>query len=191
MRIPVPWPVLGMLAQFGCHHPRNINAGEGCEGYRIIDDTVLLFDDTLLGAQASTFRCIENEYSTDGQHVYFSAKRMPGIDAASFKVLPHGYSKDDHAVYFGYYTGDTIPGAEPTSFEVIDLSFSKDRNAVYYWAVTSTLIRSIPADPLTFHKAGDCYMDRDHLYNVYGEVEMALDTTSTEFLEALCSDPGR
>lgn len=171
-----------------CRQNEAINAGNGCEGYRIAGDVVLLFDDTLHGADADQFRCITNEYATDGEHVFFSAKCMPGIDASSFQVLSHGYSKDRRTVYFDHYSGDPIAGAEPGSFEVIDLSFSKDRDHVYYWDVSAAEVEVLSADPLTFHKFGACYMDEHHLFNSSGEVELALDTTSIDLVEALCSE---
>ncbi len=60
---------------------------------------VTLFDDTLAGADPMTFECLESEYGKDGDHIFFSARMMPEIDAASFEVLGHrGWGLLDHAL---------------------------------------------------------------------------------------------
>lgn len=173
----------GCAAQHGLPEPIPIPR---CEGYRVMDGMVILFDDTVPGADPATFRCIENEYATDGRSVFFGARRMENIDAASFSVLPHGYSKDKRSVYYGYYTGRTIPDAEPETFQAIDLCFSKDRHAVHYWDIRTDTVVTIAADPATFRSSGYCYLDRYHLFNGFGQVLIGQDSLSQDVLLELC-----
>lgn len=173
---------------YACARDRNLNEGPGCEGYRRINGIVLLFDDTVPGADPGTFRCLANEYGADEKHVFFGDRRMEGIDPASFNVLPHGYSKDRDHVFFGYYTGDSIPGADPASFQVIDLSFSKDSGRVYYWDPSGSAVNVFAADPPTFRQVGAFYRDRHHLFAATGEVLLALDTTDVELLRMICPE---
>lgn len=151
----------------------------------------MLFDDTVVGADPSTFECLANEYGRDRDHVFFGSRLMPVIDAASFEVLPSGYSKDQDQVYYGYYSGQIIQGADPSTFEVFDLTMTKDRQTVYCWDDLDTIVHLDSVDPTSFRRFGSCYRDKDHVFYCNGEVFAGEGEYSEAELRELCQVDGR
>ena len=183
--------IAALCAPMACSHPDDPNVGTGCEGYRIQDGFVLLFEDTVHAADPVTFRCVENEYGVDGSHVFFGHRMIPWLDATSFKVLEHGYALDKHRVLYDHYSGDSIPGADPATFEVLDLSFTKDKRSVYYWSVAEAPVRLSHAGPASFRSFGSCYRDTAHLFGVSGQVIARIDTCADDLLQMLCGQDPR
>lgn len=79
------------------------------------------------GSDGRTFAQIDNAYSRDARHIFFSDvvlgqpsqivnRVVEGADRASFAPLERGYAKDAHTVYFD---GVAIPGADPASFVML------------------------------------------------------------------------
>ncbi len=175
-----------LVVPMACDRTTELNKGPGCEGYRIRNGVVMLFEDTLHGADAATFRCIGNEYGVDLSHVFFGDSMIPWLDAGSFIVLPHGYTVDRHRVLFNYYAGDSIRGADPSSFEVLDAEFTKDAYAVYHWCVGADSLTRIKADPGSFHRSGLFWRDKDFVFDANGDVLVPVADHTAEQLRSLC-----
>lgn len=150
-----------------------VRQGEGCDGYKIKNNKLYLYDDEIIDADLKSFMCIRDEYSKDKYHVFLGRKVASDADPDTFVVLSNGYAKDKDTVYFDYYSGEVINGADSASFAVFeDLAFSKDKGHVYLQYEIGKIKILDRADPLTFKQFGTtkCFMDGKHLYSINGDI---------------------
>ncbi len=123
-------------------------------------------------ADLGTFQVLDDYYSKDKNHVFYSYRKIEGADSATFEIISSrrrsSLAKDKYAVY-GY--GERIEGADPSTYAIFfegNLTFAKDKYAVY----TENGERKInEADPDTFEiiYSDDHYdfaKDKNHVFVV-------------------------
>ena len=78
-----------------------------------------------------TYEVINQLYSKDKNNIYYSDRKIIGVDLPTFqRIDEYIYSKDKNNIYF---RGKKISGADKDTFEKIDeYNYSKDKNNVYY-----------------------------------------------------------
>ncbi len=78
-----------------------------------------------------TYEVINQLYSKDKNNIYYSDRKIIGVDLPTFqRIDEHIYSKDKNNIYF---RGKKISGADKDTFEKIDkYNYSKDKNNIYY-----------------------------------------------------------
>ena len=155
-----------MIALLGC--------GAG-ERYEVQGDVVVFtywtfsfgrINDTLPGADASSFKSVKDWLGHDNERVYFKEKLVKGADPASLEVkkYPLFYDKKDY-----YYMGVALGVANTKSFEVVkwndDDMWAVDGRYAYY---DSLKIEDV--DIPTFKiQTYNCATDRNHVYR-YGKI---------------------
>jgi hypothetical protein len=70
----------------------------------------------------------DKEYAKDKNHVYLTARIIPGADPNTFEVIAPGYSRDDQSVFLDY---DKIVFANPKTFELIRFPYAKDDSHIF------------------------------------------------------------
>lgn len=174
-----------MIALLGC--------GAG-ERYEVQGDVVVFtywtfsfgrINDTLPGADASSFKSVKDWLGHDNERVYFKEKLVPGADVATLQVVRYPLYRDKRDYYYGatamhvadmetfktlkwaeddfwatdsryaYYDTLRIDADLPT-FELLDVFVAKDKNHVYFFG------QILPeADAATFEKLGHSAYSRD------------------------------
>lgn len=78
-----------------------------------------------------TYEVINQLYSKDKNNIYYSDRKIIGVDLPTFqRIDEYIYSKDKNNIYF---RGKKISGADKDTFEKIDeYNYSKDKNNIYY-----------------------------------------------------------
>ena len=78
-----------------------------------------------------TYEVINQLYSKDKNNIYYSDRKIIGVDLPTFQRIDENiYSKDKNNIYF---RGKKISGADKDTFEKIDkYNYSKDKNNIYY-----------------------------------------------------------
>ena len=78
-----------------------------------------------------TYEVINQLYSKDKNNIYYSDRKIIGVDLPTFqRIDEYIYSKDKNNIYF---RGKKISGADKNTFEKIDeYNYSKDKNNIYY-----------------------------------------------------------
>jgi len=126
------------------------------------------------GADANTFRPIDNNYAVDNKKAYISAVEIKGADGGTFSLIEGDWSKDKSEIYYlgdavgvcdfptfrvksgldgwwaedakcVYHTGKRLPIKDRDTFEIIDEFYSRDKYLVY---CLGKIIEG--ADPETF-----------------------------------------
>ena len=85
------------------------------------------------GYDPSTYKCINDTYATDKNHVYYLHEILDKADPASFRVINDSYSADAKYVWFN---GIIIDGADPTTFVATNSDSSDlahDNHDYYIW----------------------------------------------------------
>lgn len=80
----------------------------------------------VVGADAASFKSIDNFYARDKSHVFQGGTVLTGADPASFQML-EGFTKDRSHVW----QGDIVISTDPSNFEVFGDGGAKDSRAVY------------------------------------------------------------
>ena len=142
--------------------------------------------DTLVGADAATFRQATDWLGYDAKHVYYKDRLVPGVDVASLETVREPLFRDKNDYYYqtvpmhvadrasfkvikwfeddfwakdshcAYYDSVRIVDADLPTFTVIEMSTAKDKRHVYYFG------RVLPlADPATFEILGQSVYSRD------------------------------
>ncbi len=116
--------------------------------------------------QLFSFRILNDEYASDGLHVFHWGLSMEGIDPRSFEVLKQPYSKDRQGVYFTKYEGPNRPQtlsrleADVKSFQAFGNFYAKDSNTVFYYSK-----KLAGVNPNDFSELGYGYAkDETHVY---------------------------
>ena len=80
---------------------------------------------------SQTYEVINQLYSKDKNNIYYSDRKIIGVDLPTFQRIDENiYSKDKNNIYF---RGKKISGADKDTFEKIDeYNYSKDKNNIYY-----------------------------------------------------------
>lgn len=171
-------------------------------GYHIEADTVMFYSGfpskayLVKGADAATFKSIDNKYGRDKNHVYYCEHLIKNADPASFKVLGGFYAKDKN---YGFAIVSNGPDAvvvisnEPNFFETIPnpeetstnhtaegTIYARDRQHVYHGKYIVEL-----ADPGTFEfvpmrSGSGFYLARDKKY-VYWHQQLIEDADGSTF----------
>ena len=78
-----------------------------------------------------TYEVINQLYSKDKNNIYYSDRKIIGVDLPTFqRIDEYIYSKDKNNIYF---REKKISGADKDTFEKIDeYNYSKDKNNIYY-----------------------------------------------------------
>ena len=78
-----------------------------------------------------TYEVINQLYSKDKNNIYYSDRKIIGVDLPTFqRIDEYIYSKDKNNIYF---RGKKISGTDKDTFEKIDeYNYSKDKNNIYY-----------------------------------------------------------
>lgn len=95
--------------------------------YKIIQPEKEIFD-------TSGLTSINENYTTDGEHVYFKGELVESADATSF-VAPNfekGFAFHAKDKNNAYYFGRLIPNTDISSYEFLDDQYAKDKNNAYF-----------------------------------------------------------
>ena len=106
-------------------------------------------DYTVEGADARSFRSLNDGYALDKYHVYLEGDRIENADPSTFTILKDGYSKDKNHIFLRTCA---LKGADPGTWSLIAEYWSRDANRVYqgYWNIPG-------AKPATFRYIRDCW----------------------------------
>lgn len=148
-------------------------------------------NDTLQGADAATFKAVNNWLGRDAKHVFYQSKLVPGADPATLQVIKRPLFRDSRDYYYEstpmrvadvssfevlkwtgedfwaqdsrcvYFDTVCIDYVDKATFELLNVFFARDKNHVYYFGDT------LPqADPATFEVIGhSIYMrDKSHVW---------------------------
>ncbi len=135
------------------------------------------------GADAKTFRHLEQAFYRDANQVYWSDSRLNGANPDAFRTF--GDDSPFGADRLGVWKGTTqIVGLDAATFEAVHQSVYKDKNGVY---ANGHPIEN--ADPQTFRKVADLdqnftalLADEDHYYVFLpfrGEIYLVTPTTDS------------
>lgn len=163
--------------------------------YVVQDDTVVYsywtfsfgrINDTLPGADASTFRAVNDWLGCDKRQAYYEARPVPGVDVESIHPVRYPLFRDKSDYYYqavalhvkdmgsfkildwferdfwamdsqcAYYDSLRLDGADVASFKVLNMTTAKDKSHVYYFG------KILPqADAATFEIIKNSVYSRD------------------------------
>jgi len=148
-------------------------------------------NDTLPGADVSTFKSVNSWLGHDSERVYYHNRLVPGVDVASLEVKHHPLFRDKNDYYYestpmhvadvssfktlkwfaddfwavdsrcAYFDTTRIEGVDLPTFDLISFSVARDKHRVYF------LGKVLPeADPATFEEIGNSayYRDKSHIW---------------------------
>jgi len=81
------------------------------------------------GADAKTFRQINNEYGVDAENVFYKAGRLSNRDPASFRILKKQVTADKNGAYL---KNKKIKNSDGPTFKFLSSIYAIDKNHVYY-----------------------------------------------------------
>lgn len=118
-------------------------------------------NDTLRGADAATFKVVEDWLGHDNTHVYFKSRMVEGADPATLKPDKYPLFGDKHDYY---YKGAPLHVSDMASFKVIkrfeDDLWASDSHYIYF---DSVMVKE--ADVKTFKVKDDAFaIDKDHVF---------------------------
>lgn len=76
-----------------------------------------------------TYEVINQLYSKDKNNIYYSNRKITGVDLPTFQIGSDGFSKDKNNIYL---EGKKILGVDRDTIKIIELPYIKDKNNVYY-----------------------------------------------------------
>ena len=142
--------------------------------------------DTLPGADAATFKSVNDWLGRDAKHVYFKSDLVPGADPATLEVKKYPLFRDKNDYYYktspmhvvdmntfkvvkwlddsfwakdsqcAYFDTTHIAGVDLATFKVKDHTYAVDKNHVYYFGDILPL-----ADPKTYDGNWKGFYSRD------------------------------
>jgi serine/threonine protein kinase len=146
------------------------------------------------GADAKSFRHLDQAFYRDANRIYWSSTPLAGADLDTFRTFGDDspYGADRNSVW----RGDTkITGYDAATFEAIHQSVHKDKNGVY---VGGQLVPN--ADPKSFRKVADldtvnsALLADEHQYYIflplYGDIYRVTSTSDALKIEHSISPPG-
>jgi serine/threonine protein kinase len=106
-------------------------------------------DERIEGADAKTFRHLDQAFYRDAKRVYWSSTPLDGADPDTFRTFGNEspYGADRNSVWKG---DEKLTGVDAATFEPVHESVYKDKNGVY---ANGNPIQG--TDPRTFHKVAN------------------------------------
>ncbi|MDO4210832.1 MAG: DKNYY domain-containing protein [Bacteroidales bacterium] len=110
-----------------------------CDGYKVEGGKVYVYGwnegrwfykDLLEGADAKTFRELDDHFACDKDHVWYAGALIEGARAATFRVVGHGYATDGVHCYGQW--GKVFDVADPSTFSAKSDYLTEDATD-YYW----------------------------------------------------------
>lgn len=148
-------------------------------------------NDTLPGADPSTFKAVNSWLGHDSERVYYENRLVPDVDVATLKAERRPLFRDKNDYYYettpmrvadlssfkilkwfeddfwardsryAYFDTLCIRDVDLASFEIMNMMVARDKKQVYYFG------RVLPgADPATFEPMGNSvyYRDKSHVW---------------------------
>ncbi len=140
--------------------------GEGYEGYAKDEKRAYCKGVGFEVKDVATLSIINGQFVKDKYQVYFDQAPVKGADANSFRTLNNWYARDTDRVYYFGYRGDLYNGiheipCQSASFTILDYPYSKDASSVFY-----LYTRMKDADAATFSIVGHNFSkDKNHVYS--------------------------
>ncbi len=139
----------------------------------------------IIGADAPTFKLIDENYEADKDHVYWRGDLIPGSDPVTFvDFTDSAFAKDAHAIYFDEQK--VLPQADPATFVPVgERGYGKDKNHVYFCGEGIGINPQFEcstvavADPSTFIILSDYYAkDKNGVYDSMGHLITGVDLST-------------
>ena len=122
------------------------------------------------GADALSFKVLENGYAKDKNHAYFDGYVIPQSDGKTFKVIRSPYAADQNHVFYGKEAFSDAP--EQFKFVQYENDFSTDGETIFY---NGKALFPGRLDAATFQRIGgsDYYKDKNTVLTLEKIVEGA------------------